>query len=128
MIDKFYMNGLRWKVRFTYPTDPVLVDRTNTLTVAVTDPDTMTIYLSKELYGDKLNRVFIHELGHAALFSFGLINELHRMVKRRYWIEAEEWTCNFLADYSGMIFRVARDILGNQFMYVEPYGIERLVA
>ena len=31
MIDEFYMNGLRWRVRFTYPTDPVLVDRTGNL-------------------------------------------------------------------------------------------------
>ena len=36
--------------------------------------------------------------------------------------------CNFLADYSGMIFGVAKDVLGNRFMYVEPCGIERLVA
>lgn len=128
MIDEFYMNGLRWRVKFTYPTDPVLVDRTGTLTIGVTDSATMTIYLSNELYGEKLNRVFIHELGHAALFSFGLINKLHRMVKRRFWIEAEEWACNFIADYGGMIFSVARDVLGNRFMYVEPYGLERLVA
>ena len=72
--------------------------------------------------------MFIHELGHAALFSFDLISDLHRMVKRKYWLEAEEWACNFLADYSGMIFGVAKDVLGNRFMYVEPYGIERLVA
>ena len=128
MIDEFYMNGLRWRVRFTYPTDPVLVDRRCTLTIGVTDPQSMTIYLSNKLYGEKLNRVFIHELGHCALFSFNLISDLHRMVKRRYWIEAEEWACNFLADYSGMIFGVAKDVLGNRFMYVEPYGIERLVA
>ena len=122
------MNGDWWSVRWTDPTDPILIDRTNVLTCAVTDPDTMTIYLSNDLYGDKLNRVFIHELGHCALFSFNLISDLHRMVKRRYWIEAEEWACNFLADYSGMIFGVAKDVLGNRFMYVEPYGIERLVA
>ena len=122
------MNGDWWSVRWADPTDPILVDRTNVLTCAVTDPETMTIYLSNKLYGEKLNRVFIHELGHAALFSFDLISDLHRMVKRKYWLEAEEWACNFLADYSGMIFGVAKDILGNRFMYVEPYGIERLVA
>lgn len=128
MINGFYMNGDWWSVRWTDPTDPILVDRTNVLTCAVTDPQTMTIYLSNELYGEKLNRVFIHELGHCALFSFDLISDLHRMVKKKYWLEAEEWACNFLADYSGMIFGVAKDVLGNRFMYVEPYGIERLVA
>ena len=49
MIDEFYMNGLRWRVRFTYPTDPVLVDRTGTLTIGVTDSTTMTIYLSNSI-------------------------------------------------------------------------------
>ena len=128
MIDEFYMNGLHWNVRWTNPDDPILIDRTLSKTVAVTDPDTMTIYLSNELYGEKLNRVFLHELGHCALFSFDLISDLHRMVKRRFWIEAEEWVCNFLADYSGMLIGIEEDVLGNQFMYVEPYGIERLVA
>lgn len=27
MLKQFYMNGQRWKVRFTYPENPVLVDR-----------------------------------------------------------------------------------------------------
>lgn len=114
MIDEFYMNGLHWNVRWTNPTDPILVDRTNVLTVAVTDPATMTIYLSNELYGEKLNRVFLHELGHCALFSFDLITELHRMVKRKFWIEAEEWACNFLADYSGMLIGIEEDVLGKE--------------
>ena len=125
MIDEFYMNGLRWRVRFTYPTDPVLVDRTGTLTIGVTDSATMTIYLSNELYGEKLNRVFIHELGHAALFSFDLISDLHRMVRKKYWIEAEEWVCNFIADYGREIFGAAYAVLGDQAIYIIPQQIEK---
>ena len=84
--------------------------------------------LANNLYGEKLNRVFIHELGHCALFSYNLLTQLHRMVKNQYWIEAEEWACNLLADYGGMIFRIAQDIMGNRFVWVEPCGAERLVA
>ena len=35
--------------------------------------------------------------------SFGLIEELHRLVKPEYWIEAEEWVCNLLADYAEVV-------------------------
>ena len=51
MIDEFYMNGLHWNVRWTNPLNPILVDRTNAFTCAVTDPETVTIYLSDQLKG-----------------------------------------------------------------------------
>ena len=31
MLRQFYMNGQKWKVRFTHPENPVLVDRTGTM-------------------------------------------------------------------------------------------------
>ena len=43
MINGFYMNGDWWSVRWTDPTDPILVDRTNVLTCAVTDPQTIHV-------------------------------------------------------------------------------------
>ena len=52
----------------------------------------------------------IHELGHCAIFSFDLLPDIHRMVKEKYWIEAEEWMCNFIADYGMMIFSIAGEI------------------
>ena len=51
MIDEFYINGIHWNVQWTNPSNPILVDRTNVLTCAVTDPETMTIYLSDRLKG-----------------------------------------------------------------------------
>ena len=71
MIDGFYMNGFHWNVRWANPSDPILVDRTNVLTCAVTDPDTMTIYLSNKLSGEFLTRVVLHELSHAMMISYG---------------------------------------------------------
>lgn len=128
MIDSFYISGDLWHVRFTNSYNPILVDRTLRKTIGVTDPETMTIYLSNKLRGQLLNRVIIHELGHATLYSTGLLDELHRMVYPEYWIEAEEGLCNFLADYGNQIFGIAYSVLGEQAIHVVPYHMERLIA
>ena len=128
MIDEFYMNGLRWRVRFTYPTDPVLVDRTGTLTVAVTDPDTMTIYLSNKLRGEFLTRVVLHELSHAMMYSYHYLDEIHRYCKKRYWIEMEELIANLIADRAYEIFQRAYDIVGDDAIRFVPYMLEQFVA
>ena len=128
MLTRFIMNGYLWKVKFTYPSDPILIDRTNTITCGVTDLDTMTIYLADNLHGDFLNRVLIHELGHCAMFAYNLLPELHRMVKRKYWIEAEEWCCNLLANYGNEIYSIAYSVLGDEAIRFIPYELERLVS
>ena len=128
MLKQFYMNGDLWRVRFVFPNDNVLIDRTEQRTLAVSDYSTGVISIANNLHGELLNRVFIHELGHCVMFSYGLLPELHRMVKKRYWVDAEEWCCNILADYSHFVIGMARDILGNQFTYVAPVGMERMIA
>lgn len=128
MIDEFYMNGLRWRVRFTYPTDPVLVDRTGTLTIGVTDSATMTIYLSNKLRGEFLTRVVLHELSHAMMYSYHYLDEIHRYCKKRYWIEMEELIANLIADRAYEIFQKAYDIVGDEAIRFVPYGLERSVA
>lgn len=128
MIDEFYMNGLRWRVRFTYPTDPVLVDRTNTLTVAVTDPDTMTIYLSNKLRGNFLTTVVLHELSHVMMISYGYLDQIHKYCKRRYWVDMEELTANLIADRAHEIFERAYEIVGDEAIRFVPYALERVAA
>ena len=127
-MDHFYMNGRLWHVRFVSPYSPYLVDRTDTLRVATTDPETSTIYLSKDLSGDFLNRVLIHELGHCAMVSYHLLEDIHRMVKPKYWMDAEEWVCNFIADYGLKIFSAAYSILGDQAWIYLPQEMGRLIA
>lgn len=122
------MNGYSWRVCFVDGDDPMLVDRTGTLTVGTTDPVTLRVYISRDLDGSMLTRVLIHELGHCTMFSFGLLDDIRRMVHPRYWLEAEEWVCNFIADYGMKIFTVAYDILGNRAIDIVPYEIERMVA
>ena len=122
------MNGDLWRVRFVSPNDNVLIDRTGKRTLAVSDYSTMIISIANNLHGELLNRVFVHELGHCVMFSYGLLTDLHRMIKKRYWVDAEEFVCNILADYSHFVIGTARDILGNKFTYVAPVGAERMIA
>lgn len=123
------MNGYLWRVEMVNPYSQKLVDRTKQLRVATTDPNDLCVYLSTDLKGDFLMRVLVHELGHCAMYSFNLIEEIHRMVYPEYWIEAEEWVCNFIADYGMQIFNIAYSVIGNYnaWMFV-PYELEKLVS
>lgn len=125
-MDKFIMNGYLWHIEYVHPLDDRLIDREGHLTVATTDPDTMSVYLSDSLSGPFLNRVLIHELGHCVLFSFGLLNDIHRIVPRRNWIDAEEWVCNIIADYGMMIFSIAYSVLGDNAIRIVPYELEKI--
>lgn len=109
----FVMNGYFWRVSFVAMNSSYLIDRTGSRRVATTDPDTLCIYLSDELKGANsfLRTVLVHELGHAAMFSYGLLPAIHSFVKPDQWIEAEEWVCNFIADYGDGIFNIANSIL-----------------
>ena len=128
MLRQFYMNGDIWRVQFVPSQDDVLIDRTGNRTLGVSDYSTHIISIANNLHGELLNRVFIHELGLCVMFSYGLLPELHRMVKKRYWVDAEEFVCNILADYSHFVIGTARDILRNKFTYVAPVGAERMIA
>lgn len=124
----FVMNGYEWHILRVDPNDPRLVDRTRNVRLATTDPNDLCVYLSNELSGEMLTRVLIHELGHCAIFSYGLEREIHRFVKRRYWVEAEESICNFLADYGRIIFNRAAEVLGRDAWRVVPLEFDRLIS
>lgn len=125
----FTMNGHSWQVKFVNPQHPKLVDRTNVLRVATTDPSDMCVYLSQTLTGNFLTKVLVHEMGHCAMISFNLIDQIHRVVYPEYWIEAEEWICNFIADFGMTILNTAYSVIGNYdgaLMFV-PKEIENLL-
>ena len=122
------MNEILWKIKFINPDNIMLMDRTGTYSLATTDPDTLTIYISNILYGKKLQKVLIHELAHCAMFSFNLIPEIHKMVKPEYYIEAEEWVCNFISDYGLKVFNIMYSILKENTIYYIPYEIEKFIA
>lgn len=107
----FNMNGYDWLFVEVSPDSDLLIDRTGTKTVATTDPYVQVIYISNDLYGDFKARVIIHELGHAALFSYYLIDDIHYVVPQWNWIEVEEMAANFMADYGWKIFEVFRELM-----------------
>jgi len=80
--------------------DDRLIDRTGARTLGTTDILRRTVYLNNTLRGDMLKKVFLHEIGHCIMVSYGYLQYLHRLVPKRHWIEAEEAICNFLARHS----------------------------
>lgn len=115
-------------MQFVDPTSPYLIDRTGRATVATTDPIGCTMYISRILDGDFLNHVVIHELGHCAMVSYGLLDEIHATVAPQYWIEAEEWICNFVADYGRYIYDALREIVGDDALDFLPKYIDEALA
>ena len=128
MIDSFFLNGMLWRIRFVNPNSDILIDRTLSKTVAVTDPDTMTIYLSNKLRGEFLTRVVLHELSHAMMYSYHYLDEIHRYCKKRYWIDMEELIANLIADRAHEIFERAYEIVGDEAIRFVPYALERVAA
>lgn len=128
MTRSFRLNDLLWRVQFVPHNSKYLVDRTSTIRVATTDLNTLTIYLSDRLAYPFLKRVLLHELGHATMLSYGVLDYIHDRVDPEYWIDVEEWICNFLADYGGQIFETARDILGHDAWRFVPTGLNKLLS
>ena len=92
--------------------DPALVDRTGQHRIATTDPSTRCIYLTDSLEGTLLETVLIHEIGHALLVSYNLLNMIHMAVLPDKWIDAEEWLCNFISTYGKEVLEIASNLLG----------------
>lgn len=126
-MQRFRMNGILWRVLFVDPDSSMLIDRTGRKTVATTDPLTKCVYLSDDLHGNFLTKVVIHELGHCAMISYGLIDEIRSMVDEEHWIEVEEWVCNFIADYGETIFSSVRLVLGKDALSFIPYLLEEVI-
>lgn len=120
MIRSFEMNGIEWSVIDVPKDSSLLIDRTGVLTVAVTDPLVHSVYISSEVTGSFRCKVLIHEICHCALVSYGLLSYIHHAVKPEYWIEAEEWLCNLMADYGGLIFANAFNVLGYDALSIVP--------
>lgn len=128
MMDSFYMNGELWHIKHVSPYNPELVDRTGKTCLATTNPIDHCVYLSNQLSGTLFARVLIHELGHCAIVSYNLIDEIHTMVEPEYWVDAEEFICNFIADYGLQIFDTAYQLFGEDALLYIPAAIEKAIA
>lgn len=127
-MNNFYMNGILWHVEASKSTSPMLVDRTGASRLGTTDLSTHTIYLSDALDDDMTAKVLIHELGHCALLSYNLLYDIHKMVRKEYWLEAEEWLCNYLIDYGTYIFEALFKVLGPSALRMIPKQFDILLG
>lgn len=75
-----------------------------------------------------LSRVLLHELAHAVMVSYGLLDDIHGLVRPEHWVEAEEWVCNFMANYATVIFNAAYEILGTDAWMAVPYELEKMIG
>lgn len=75
-----------------------------------------------------LSRVLLHELAHAVMADYGLVDDIHDMVRPERWGDAEEWVCNFVANYATIIFNIAYDVLGTDAWMAVPYELEKMIG
>jgi len=94
------LNGEVWRVVTASPDDPLLVDRTNTLRLATTDPVSHTIRISSEVKPPLLDRVLLHEVAHAITVSYGLLGNLHNILPKSLWIPVEEIIAQIVENFS----------------------------
>lgn len=107
------MNGILWDVERVRNDDPRLVDRTGHHKLATTDPSTLEVCISEGATGPLFIKVLVHEVGHCSMISYGLLPSIRRFVRDDLWWEAEEWLCNYLADYGRDIMRAVSEVLGH---------------
>ena len=96
----FKINNIEWDIQFCAPNSNDLKRSDGSITVGVTDFSTKCVYLSDALHGDFLRKVFIHELCHCAIFSYGFSMDM----------EQEEFLCDFIASYGDEIFNIVDDL------------------
>ncbi len=96
----FTMNGITWDVVFVSANSEKLRRSDNSVTCGVCDSGDRCIYLSDRLRGAFLRKVYIHEVCHSAIFSYGINLDLAQ----------EEFLCDFVATYGDEIFAVVNNL------------------
>lgn len=92
----FTINGIEWEVVFVPSMSSDLRRSDNTLTCGVADFGQRKVFLSDALHGAFLRKVFIHEVCHTAVFSYGI----------NLSVMEEEFLCDFVASYGDEIFAI----------------------
>ena len=104
----FEINKVQWKVEFVPSNSKELLRSDGSRTVGMTDWNKRTIFLSRNLYGPFLRKVFIHEVCHSAVFSYGIEIDINQ----------EEFLCDFIATYGDEIF----DVVDNLFAVLRKFA------
>ena len=106
------VNGKVWQVLQVAPDDPLLIDRTGSLRLATTDPDTRTIRISRSVIPPLLDMVMLHEATHAITISYGLTDSLRALMTWDLQVFMEEWSAELLEKHGIEAAVIASRALG----------------
>ena len=85
----FMLNGQIWRVVRLMPGDPYLVDWKGMPKIAVANSNDRIIAISWSFLPPKLDRVLLHEIGHAVTMAYGLqVDEASAQLIEHHAIEA----------------------------------------
>ena len=96
----FIMNNVAWNVVFVPPDSEELVRSDGSRTIGMTNLNKHAVFISDRLQGPFLRKVFLHELCHAAVFSYNISIS----------IDQEELICDFMANFGDEIIGIADDL------------------
>lgn len=54
----------------------------------------------------------VHEAAHAITMSYGLLDDLHAMIPRKYWIQVEEWAAQLVEEFGMEALALASQSMG----------------
>ena len=94
------INNIIWKIKFKPASSSELKDINGNSHLGMTDNNTKTIYLNKELDNGLLYSVLCHELVHAFCFSYNIYFNL----------EEEERLASFIEHFGNDILNAAENI------------------
>lgn len=86
----FRFNNIVWNIYTVGNDNKILYRSDGTRTIGVTDRKSHSIYIARSLRGELLKKVLLHEITHAAVFSYGIYLSL----------DQEEKLCNFVATFA----------------------------
>ena len=116
-MEVFYINQIQWKIYYVSPRSHYLLDRTGEVKLATTDIKRKIIFVNCTLKGDILYKVLLHEICHAAIESYGLMEDIRIVVIPEYWFISEEWLCNFISDYALTVISLANSVIRSNSNY-----------
>lgn len=96
----FNINGEDWEVLLVEWDHPSLIRYDGSRTIGMCDDNVKTIYISNALDEQKLKKVLVHELTHAAMFSYNVT----------LTIEQEEIVADLIATYGQEIIDMTNKI------------------
>lgn len=99
----FEINGIKWDIVWVNSNSDNLRRSDGSITVAVTDWNDKSVYMSNMLRGGFLRRVTAHELVHCFMFSY----DIHIP------IEEEEFIADWVATYGTDLIYLLDDLMRN---------------